>query len=280
MVHSAGVRGIGPVQGGTGVQIVDLTEQRKDLFSLCLEDWSDEAKEAGPKRRQWLDRCQQACGLRAKLALDDQGVEGGMIQYGPIEHSHIEGTDLYFIYCIHVHGYQQGRGDFRKHGMGKALLTAAEEDVRQLGAKGMAAWGVGLPFWMKASWFKKHGYRKADRQGMAVLLWKPFADDAKPPRWFPKTSKTPEAVPGKVNVVAFTSGWCLAQNLVYERAKRAAAEFADNVVFQEIDTSSRAAVAEWGVTDAVLVDGRNLQKGPPPSYEAIRKAIARRVARL
>jgi hypothetical protein len=72
----------------------------------------------------------------------------------------------------------------------------------------------------------------------------------------------------------------MAQNLVLERARRAAAEFGDKVAFREIDTSSRDAVALWGISDAVLVDGRNLQKGPPPSYEAIRKAIARRVARL
>lgn len=60
------------------MQIVDLTEQRRDLFRLCLrdlfrlclKDWSDKAEEAGAKRRQWLDRCQQACGLRAKLTLD------------------------------------------------------------------------------------------------------------------------------------------------------------------------------------------------------------------
>ena len=30
----------------------------------------------------------------------------------------------------------------------------------------MAVWGVALPFWMKASWFKKQGYRKVDRQGI------------------------------------------------------------------------------------------------------------------
>ena len=144
----------------------------------------------------------------------------------------------------------------------------------------MAAWGVGLPFWMRASWFRRHGYRRADRQGITVLMWKPFTDDARPPRWFPKTSAMPEPVPGKVNVVAFTSGWCLAQNLVYERARRAAAEFGDRVAFCEIDTSTREAVTRWGHADAVLLDGRNLQKGPPPSYQAIRKAIARRVARL
>ncbi len=262
------------------MKIIDLDEKNKDLFCLCLEDWSHDAKESGPKRRQWIERCRQNHALRAKLAVDDNGVEGGMIQYAPIEHSHVEGAGLYFIYCIHVHGYKQGRGNFQKRGMGKALLAAAEEDARALGAKGMAAWGVGLPFWMRASWYKKRGYQKADRQGIAVLLWKPFSDDARAPRWIPRKNKLPEPIPGKVNIIAFSSGWCLAQNLVYERAKRAAAEFGDRVVFREIDTTSREAVTKWGIADAVFVDGKNVQKGPPPSYEKIHTLIAKRVKRL
>jgi hypothetical protein len=261
------------------MKVVDLTEERKDLFCLCLEDWSDEARESGPKRRQWLE-CAEKHGLRAKIALDDHGVEGGMIQYGPIERSPAQGERLYFIYCIFVHGHKQGRGDFQKRGMGTALLRAAEDDVLALGADGIAAWGVALPFWMKASWFKKHGYRPVDRHGMSVLLWKPFTADARPPRWYPTVERQPERVAGKVNIVAFSSGWCLAQNLTYERAKRAAAEFGDAVVFREIDTSEPGAIAEWGQSDAVLVDGRNLQKGPPPSYDKIRKNIAKRVGRL
>ena len=261
------------------MKVVDVTEAQTELFCLCLEDWSEDAKASGPRRRQWVDRC-RPLGLRAKLALDDNGVEGGMIQYGPIEQSHVDGLDLYFIYCIHVHGYKQGRGNFQKHGMGTALLTTAETDARQLGAKGMAAWGVRLPFWMKASWFKKHGYMKVDRQGLAVLLWKPFTDNATPPRWFPSLNRMPEPVAGKVNVTAFSSGWCLAQNLVFERAKQAAAEFGDKVVFREIDTSSRAAVAEWGIADGVFIDGKNVQKGPPPSYDKIHSLIAKRVKRL
>lgn len=258
------------------MQIVDLTEDKKDLFCLCLEDWSDDARESGPKRREWLDRCEKL-GLRAKLAIDDDGVESGMIQYGPVEHSFVDGSGLYFVYCIHVHGYKQGRGNRRGRGMGAALLRAAEEDAQNRGALGMAAWGVALPFWMKASWFKKHGYRKADRQNISTLLWKPFAQEAQPPKWFPKVEKRPEVVPGKVNVTAFTSGWCLAQNLTYERAKRAAEELGDGVVFNEIDVSERSAVAEWGMSDAVLVDGKNVQWGPPPSYDRIRKTISKRV---
>ena len=86
-----------------------------------------------------------------------------MIQYVPIEQSVAEGNDLYFINCIWVHGYKEGRGSFRKQGMGKSLLQAAETDVEARGAKGLVAWGLVLPFWMKASWFKQHGYTKVDR---------------------------------------------------------------------------------------------------------------------
>ena len=263
---------------GGSMRVVDLTQDREDLLCLCLEDWSDEAHEAGPKRREWLER-NKKLGIRAKFALDDAGVEGGMIQYGPIEHSFVDGEGLYFVYCIHVHGHKQGRGDFRGRGMGKALLFSAEEDARARGAQGMAAWGVSLPFWMKASWFRDQGYRKVDKQGISVLLWKPFTDQAKPPRWLPKTGKQPELVPGKVNVTALSSGWCLATNLVCERAKRAAAEFGDAVEFREIDTSTRDKVAEWGRSDEVLLDGKKLQWGPPLSYAKIHKAIAKRVGK-
>lgn len=261
------------------MRVVDLSDEHRDLFAMCLEDWSDEAVEAGPRRGCWVERFLQR-GLRAKLALDDSGEVGGMIQYLPIEESWVDGEDLYLVLCIWVHGYQQGRGNFQRHGMGTALLQAAEADAAALGAKGMAAWGIALPFWMKASWFRKHGYKKADRQGVAVLLWKPFTEGVAPPRWFDKGTLLPEPVRGKVNVTVFTSGWCMAQNLVTERARRAAAEFGDSVVYREIDTSERAAVAERGFTDELFVDGKKVRTGPPPSFEKISSLIGRRVRRL
>ena len=102
-------------------------------------------------------------------------------------------------------------------------MNAAEEDVKLLGGKGIAAWGVSLPFWMKASWFKKKGYKKIDKDGMAALLWKPFSNEAVPPAWI-KQKKKPQPVEGKVTVTSFINGWCPAQNLIYERAKRACLE--------------------------------------------------------
>jgi GNAT superfamily N-acetyltransferase len=261
------------------MKIVDLADENKELFSQCLEDWSDEAKEGAPRRARWVERA-LARGLRAKLVADDNRVIGGMIQYMPAENSFIEGENLRFIHCIWVHGHKKGRGDFRGSGMGTALLEAAETDAKGLGASGMAAWGLWLPFWMRASWFKKHGYKKADRQGISVLVWKPFSKNARPPRWMPVGKTKPELVPGKVTVTAYTSGWCMAMNLAVERARRAAAEIGDKVVYREIDTFERADVAKWGQSDAVFVDDKPVRNGPPQPYEKIRAIIQKRAARL
>ncbi len=165
--------------------------------------------------------------------------------------------------------------------MGKALLHAAETDVEAKGAKGMVAWGIPLPFWMKASWFKKQGYTKVDKQGILgqVLLWKPLTDDAIRPKWI-KEKKKPETIPDKVTVTAFLNGWCPAQNLVFERAQRAASEFGDKVVLRKVDTFDRNVFLEWGITDALFIDGKQVRTGPPPSYEKIKKLITKRVKKL
>lgn len=52
--------------------------------------------------------------MRVKLALNESEAVGGMIQYVPIEHSLVEGKDLYFINCIWVHGHKKGRGNFQR----------------------------------------------------------------------------------------------------------------------------------------------------------------------
>ena len=260
------------------MKVIDLTEDYKQLYFLCLEDWSEEMKEAGDHKEAWYNKMKDK-GLGVKLALDDNGKVGGMIQYIPIEHSLAEGKDLYFINCIWVHGYKKGRGNFQKKGMGKALIQAAEADVKAKGAKGMVAWGISLPFWMKASWFKKQGYIKVDKQEGQILLWKPFTNNAIQPKWI-KQKKKPEMTPGKVTVTAFLNGWCPAQNIVFERAKRAASEFRDKVVFREINTFDRKIFLEWGIADALFIDDKQVRTGPPPTYGKIKKLIAKRVKKL
>jgi len=259
------------------MEIVDPTEKYLKNYFACLEDWSEEMKEAGNHKELWYEKMKDK-GLRVKLAVDNDKV-CGMIQYLPVEHSFIEGKDLYFINCIWVHGYKKGVGNYQKKGIGKSLLKAAEDDARSKKAKGIAAWGITFPFWMKASWFKKQGYIKVDKDGMSVLLWKPFTEDALPPSWI-KKKKEPGKSVGKVSVTSFINGWCPAQNLVYERAKRASSEFGPKVEFQEIHTFDRDIFLGWGIVDGLYIDGKKIRTGPPPSYKTIRRKIERRVKKL
>ena len=259
------------------MEIIDLNEKYRATYLACLEDWSEEIKEGGNHKEAWF-QCMKDKGLRVKLAVDG-GKACGMIQYVPIEHSFAEGKDAYFVHCVWVHGYKQGVGNYQKKGIGKALLRAAEEDAKSVGAKGLAVWGVSLPFFMKASWFRKQGYAKVDKVGMQVLLWKPFADDALPPKWI-REKKRPQKKEGKVAVTAFLNGWGPAMNMTFERAKRAAREFGDKVEFQDIRTIDRPTFLNWGIADAVFIDGKPVRTGPPPSYDKIKKKIAKRVRKL
>jgi GNAT superfamily N-acetyltransferase len=262
------------------IRVVDLPPEHEPLYFVCLEDWAGaDVAEAGDHKARWYARMRGE-GLRVKLALDGEGRVGGMIQYVPVERSPATGRGLEMILCIWVHGHARGRGDFRGRGMGSALLAAAEEDARGRGVKGMAAWGLALPMWMRASWFRRHGYRRADRRGIASLVWKPFAPDAEPPRWPPVTGRRPELVPGKVLVTGCVNGWCPAQNLAFERARRAAAPFGDRVEIRQVDTFDRATMLAWGESDALFVDGKHVWTGPPPSEAKLARLIRRRVERL
>ena len=262
------------------MKIMDLTPEYEATYLKCFEDWSDEMKEAGNHKCQWYEDMKNK-GLKVKIALDEDEKAYGMIQYEPIEYSAADGKDLYFIDCIWVYGYKEGIGNHQKRGTGIALLKAAEDDVREIGAKGLVSWGISMPFWMKASWYKKQDYKKIDKNGMAVLMWKKFEDEAIKPRWIrevkhPKSNENP----GKVTVVAFYHSKCQAPLIALERTKRAVASFGDQVVFRQINTYNREVFLEWGIMDGIYVEGKNISNGPPLSYEKIVKSIQKAMKRV
>ena len=259
------------------MEIIDLQEKFVNTYIKCLEDWSEEMNESGSKKSQWYAIYKEK-GLRVKLAVEDEKAVG-MIQYIPIEHSFIEGRNLYFVYCIWIHGYKEGIGNHQHKGLGKALIKAAEEDVRTLGADGIVTWGITMPFWMRASWFKKQGYSAIDKAGMARLMWKPFNDKAEKPKWI-RQKKKPQNTSNKVMVTSFINGWCPARNIIHERAFRASEELGDSVIFKEINTSETGNLNEWGITDALYVNNKPMNNGPPPSYEKIKKRISKQVRKL
>jgi GNAT superfamily N-acetyltransferase len=258
------------------MDIIDLSPEYEDTYCKCLEDWSTEMDEAGDYKRRWMER-KKSQGLRVKLARDESGRIVGMIHCVPSAHAPIEGEGLYYVYCVWVHGYKEGVGNQQKRGIGTALLEAAEKDCREAGAKGMAAWGIVLPFFMRSKWFKKHGYVRADREGMLELVWKPFAPDASPPRLL-KLKKRPSLERGVVSVTCLRNGWCPAQNLSCERMKRAAAEFPERVRYAEVDTEIPENLREWGASDAIFLNDTLINTGPPPSYEKLRKLVRKAAA--
>jgi N-acetylglutamate synthase-like GNAT family acetyltransferase len=257
------------------MKIIDITPENESHYFCCLEEWSEDMKEAGDSKQKWYDLMKEK-GLKVKFALDDNNVIGGMIQYLPIEHSMYEGENLYVVLCIWVHGHKQGRGDYRKRGMGTAMLKAAEEDAKQLGSNGLVAWGLIIPVFMRASWFKKHGYKVVDKSGMTRLLWKPFNEKAVPPK-FMKPVKKPGKGEGKVNVTLFRNGWCQSMNITCERVRRASLDFPGKINLQEFETLDKEVLKEWGISDAVFVDGKEIPVGPPISFDKILKRIAVKV---
>ena len=257
--------------------IVDISPENEKLYYCCLEEWSDEMKEAGDHKQRWYERMKEK-GVRVKFAEDENHVIGGMIQYMPIEHSIFEGENLHAVLCIWVHGNKEGIGNFQKKGMGTALLKAAEEDCRELGTNGMVAWGLLIPAFMRASWFKRKGYKVADKSGIMRLMWKPFNEHAVRPR-FIKPIKKPKKGKDKVNITMFKTGWCPAMNLVYERTLRASNDFEEKIETKEYNTLEKEVISEWGITDGIFIDGKKIRMGPPPSYDKIRKKIERKVSK-
>jgi hypothetical protein len=85
-------------------------------------------------------------------------------------------------------------------------------------------------------------------------------------------------VPGKVLVTGCVNGWCPAQSLSFERARRAAASFGDSVEVRMVDTSDRATMA-WGESDALFIDRERVRTGPPPP-EKLASLIGKRVRKL
>ena len=260
------------------MQIIDMTEEHEGLYCKCLEDWSDEMKEAGNHKERWL-AMKKGQGLRVKLARSDENKIVGMIHYAPIEHAPVIGKDLYYVYCVWVHGYKEGVGNNQKMGIGKALLSAAEKDAESLGAKGLAAWGITLPFFMRSAWFKKQGYIRADKDGMMELVWKKFRDGAVAPSLL-RMKKKPAAEEGAIRVTCLRNGWCPAQDLACERMKRAVGDIGRNIEYREIDTEIRANLDEWGLSDALFIDDKLVPFGPPPTYAKLKKMLEKKAKKL
>jgi GNAT superfamily N-acetyltransferase len=258
--------------GELGVRLAEIDEATEDTFFRCLHDERPQDPRVTALRHRWYGR-HKGKGLRAKVLVRDEDEIVGLCQYLPIEHSHLTGEDLFAILCIWVHGYEHLVGNQQGRGYGRFILQRIEEDARESGAKGIAAWGMDSPHWNPVSFYEHMGYARVETEGLVVLVWKPFADDAKPPALI-RPNRMPAKRAGKTTVTVFVNGWCGGSCGQCISARDAVAGLKEIVTYEEVDTSDRTNMLFWGIADAVFLDDTPFRPdGPPWTSNELRAEI-------
>lgn len=248
--------------------IRDMTPDDVYYVSTCSHvRESDEIDACGRARATWL-RGAWTRGARVKVALVD-GRQVGLIYLLPIEICPWGplGDGLMVVPCLFVQQRWTGGG------LGCALLDAAEEETRRQGRGGIVTEAFHHDSWfMPASFFERHGYVEAHRQGSAALLWKRFEPRTEPPRPL-QPRYVFEPVLGKVAVDLFWQTFCETSWIEAQRVREVATEFGDAVVLREYPSDDRAVLLRYQVPRAIYVNGRQIDWGYEAPREGIRGAI-------
>ncbi|MBD3236594.1 MAG: hypothetical protein GF330_07810 [Candidatus Eisenbacteria bacterium] len=257
-------------------RIRDVDARSVDTFLRCLHDERPDDPRVVAMRRRWFEAHREH-GLRAKVVVNARDEVVALGQAVPIEQSHLLGRDLLAILCVWVHGYAHHLGNRQGRGHGRAILEALEREARQAGFAGVAAWGMDFPYWNPVSFYEHMGYARSDQQGQAVLVWKRFRASAEPPR-FRHQRQRPSGDPDKVSLHVFVHGWCMGACGQCVTARDAARGLEAIVDYREIDTSERAQLEAWGISDGVYLEGAPYRPCEPPVDSAQMRQDLVRVA--
>jgi hypothetical protein len=260
------------------LKLIDVDRETEPTFLRCLHDERPDDPRVVRLRRRWYDAHRDR-GLRAKVLVLGTGEVAGLCQYMPIEHTHIIGDDLLAILCIWVHGYDHHIGNRQGNGYGRFILESIESDARESGAGGLVAWGMDFPYWNPVSFYEHMGYSRVDKDGMVVLVWKPFREAARPPR-LPRRARRPAGESDKVSLAVFVNGWCTGACAQCVTAREAIEGLGDIVEYLEVDTSTQEALSSWGISDGIYVEGEPYRPYEPPfTSDELRRDLIERAER-
>ena len=250
------------------LQIRDMREADEVFVASCTHvGESDEWDACARRRVAWL-RDMHGRGLRVKVAIVD-GKQAGFLYLLPIEISPSGpvGRDLSVIQCLTVKDWAQGRG------AGRGLVSAAEEEARGEGRKGIVVVAYYHDFWfMPATFFESCGFSSVKREGTQAILWKVFDVVAQPPAFMESRYRF-EPVEGKVAVDLFWSRSCLTTDTEAERVREVAAEFGDAIEVREFCADDLAIRSRYQLPRGIFVNGREIGWGYEAPKEGIRQAI-------
>lgn len=254
------------------LQIRDMTGQDERFVASCTHVGETEEWDASCQRRiPWLHEM-QAQGMRVKVALLD-GRHAGFLYLLPIEIAPTGpvGQDLSVIQCLTV------KNELKGHGVGHALIAAAEEEAREQGRKGIVVIGFYHDFWfMPAPFFEACGFTVARRSGNAAILWKTFDEGAQAPTSLERRYRfTP--VKGKVVIDLFWSRSCLTTDTEAQRVREVAAEHGDAVLLREYCADDPDTRTRYGVHRAIYIAGQEVGWGYEAPRDGLREAIRKAV---
>jgi len=234
---------------------------------------SEEMDSRGSRRLAWL-RAVHEKGSRVKVATVD-GERAGFLHVIPIEFCPWGplGRDLLVIPCL----VSVNKG----HGVGKALLDAAEQEARHQGRKGIVTIGYYHDFWfMPASFFEANGFLKCrgakrgyfDSKSRAAVLWRAFDEHTEAPVLL-KSKYEFKPITGKAVIDLFWNAFCQTSNIEAQRVREVAAEFGDSVVLNEYSADDRAVLLRHQISRGIFINGREIYWGYEAPRDGIREAI-------
>ena len=253
------------------IEVRDLRADDEYFVGTCSHrNESDEIDASSNRRVAWLEE-HHAQGVRAKVALRD-GRHAGFLFCMPIEASPWgpRGEDLLVVPCLYVLPHSTD------HGIGGALLEAAEQEARDQGLAGIVLQAIQLEGWwfMPAAYFEARGWQPAAHRGATRLLWKAFAEGAEPPRLL-QPAYVFEPTPGRVVVDLFWNRFCLTSDVEAQRVRDVVGEFGEQAVLKEHPAEPAEAVAVHGIPRAIYVDGQEVSWGYEAPRDGLRDAIRR-----
>ncbi len=262
------------------IEIHDMQSSDAYFVGTCTHTNESEEMDLGAERRlAWL-KVMYKNGSRAKVATLD-GESAGFLHVIPIEFCPWGplGRDLLVIPCL----VSVNKG----HGVGKALLTAAEEEVRNQGRKGMVTVGYYHDHWfMPASFFEANDFLRCpsmreasfDVKHKAAMLWKLFDERTEAPMLL-KPNYEFKCIPGKVVIDLFWNGFCQTSIIEAQRVREVAAEFGDSLALNEYSADDRLVLLGHQIARGIFVNGREIYWGHEAPRDGIREAIIQALRR-
>ncbi len=256
------------------VTIRDMRPDDEQFVGSCTHvDETEEWTASCARRLPWL-RAQHQHGLRVKVALLG-GEPVGFLYLMPIETASwgLEGSDSMLIQCLVV------ENEASRRGIGRALVSAAIEEARRQGRKGVAVLAYYHDFWfMPAPFFEKCGFTIVERQRTSAILWKVLDPSASPPAFLSRTyTFTP--VRGRVVIDLFWTRCCLTTDTEAERVREVAAELGDSVLLREHCTDDPSIRTRYGIARAVFINGTEVGWGYEAPKEGLREEIKKAMTR-